>query len=136
MESLTIYCGLRPDVPNTMQLKEHFSVVESFKWNPQKVLLYLDVCQGDSTSITGDQLLKKLWHKRVLNANVIDFLLVHQHLIPEEWKDKRVFFWGTTYSRNGRILVPCIAWCYDKWERRYRQLRSYWFNDAPAAILE
>ena len=32
------------------------------------------------------------------NANVLDYLLEHQELIPEEWKNKHILFLGTTYD--------------------------------------
>lgn len=35
-----------------------------------------------------------------LNANVLFHLLENQHLIPEEWRETRIIFNGTTYRHN------------------------------------
>lgn len=50
----------------------------------------------------------------VLNECVLEYLLAHPELIPENWKDKRVSFWGTIYlfhtHRHYRETVRALAW--------------------------
>lgn len=71
----------------------------SFRWAqdqvhlcPCKEMLYPEMC----TSLRG---------MPILNANVLDWLLVYQHRIPSEWKEdssgrrRYVFFW-TVYRSN------------------------------------
>jgi len=47
-----------------------------------------------------------------MNANVLDYLLAHPELIPEDWKNKYVFFWGTIYrySSGGLRSLPLLEW--------------------------
>jgi hypothetical protein len=55
---------------------------------------------------------------RVLNVNVLDYLLEHQELIPEEWKQFNIYFIGTYYaipiykgvSTPSLKLVPYLFW--------------------------
>lgn len=52
---------------------------------------------------------ERFFGKPVLNANVLDYLLTRTHLIPEEWKGRRVLFLGTRYrdcrKEDGRLYV-------------------------------
>jgi hypothetical protein len=57
--------------------------------------------------------------RRFLNASVLDYLMKNQELIPEEWKDKKVFFWGTLY---GRVLTKE----YENMEVRYLIYDGEW----------
>ncbi len=45
--------------------------------------------------------------KSILNANVLDYLLEHQHLIPLQWEGKTIHFLGTRY-RDCNIGYLCI----------------------------
>lgn len=71
-----------------------------FIWGPSRVSLYLSERQK-SGPYAGWQLEDELKDKPVLNANVLDYLLAHPDLIPEDWKGKRVYFWGTIYQVEG-----------------------------------
>jgi hypothetical protein len=84
----------------------------------------------------GNKLRKELASKLVLNANVLDYLLAHTELIPEEWKGKYVFFWGTIYLYSGgRLYVRCLYWRGDRWN-----WDCFWLGDVfrdynPAALF-
>lgn len=60
---------------------------------------------------------KELEDQPVLNANVLDFLREHPELIPDEWKGKFTFFWGTIYRhRDGDLYVRCLYWDGGRWD--------------------
>src|SRR5205807_6458708 len=68
-----------------------------FTWGASKVSLYLSESQKEGKWTEGKELRKDLAGKPVFNANLLDYLLKNPHLIPEEWNDQFVFFWGTIY---------------------------------------
>ena len=98
-----------------------------------KIGLYI----GDPSMCSFD-LYKDLADKPVLNANVLDFLLrkENQHLIPEDWKGKEVFFWGTMYrSRDNFWFVRCLYWNGRAWGWHKNNWLSYnWYCGHPAAV--
>ncbi|MDE2001222.1 MAG: hypothetical protein KGI60_01480, partial [Patescibacteria group bacterium] len=91
-----IDCDADPFVPNGWLVEKH-QKGGSFKWDAAQVKLYLSNQQRNDKAIEGNKLRRELVDKPVLNANVLDYLLANPHLIPEEWKGKAVFFWGTIY---------------------------------------
>lgn len=69
----------------------------------RKVILWISKRKG----ITGYELQGELSGKPVLHPNILDALLEHPHLIPEEWKEKGeggytryIFFWGVVFFRH------------------------------------
>ncbi|MBU0625486.1 hypothetical protein KKF05_04045 [Patescibacteria group bacterium] len=105
-------------------------------WDPTQVQLYLSDGQKDDRNIFGHDLRQKLQHQPVLNANVLDHLIAHPHLIPKEWQSKNVFFWGTVYrDRNGDLYVRLLHWDDYRWRWSYCWLDVGWFGDLPAAVL-
>ena len=71
----------------------------------------------------------------VLNANVLDYLLAHRELIPEEWKGNAIFFWGPIYRLSGGDLcVRCLYWDDDAWHWGYCWLDDGWGGYYPAAV--
>jgi hypothetical protein len=105
-----------------------------FKFNPEKTSLYLAKNQK-KRGIGGHDLHKDLSDKPVMNANVLDYLLAHPELIPEEWKDKYVFFWGTIYrDSEGISSVRCLSWKGSKWTWDSYWLISGFYYGGPAAL--
>lgn len=108
----------------------------------KKVGLHLDEDQEDSIDegqrgyhvIEGNKLRKKLKDVPVYGAQLLDFYLANQHLIPWLWKGGGViFFWGTIYRDvDGVLCVRCLYlnWC--KWHWSYRRLDSFWGFKNPA----
>lgn len=104
-----IDCDVNPFIPNGWAVEEH-KKGGMFKFNPEKISLYLSKKQKKG-SISGHDLRKELADKPVMNAKVLDYLLDHPELIPEEWKGKYIFFWGTIYRRSdGRLGVRYLYW--------------------------
>lgn len=129
-----IDCDADPFCPNNWEAVEHKKGGQ-FKWNLLKICLYLSDFQINDSSIEGNKLRKELRNKLVLNANVLDYLLAHPELIPEKWKGKSIFFWGTIYRDSlGRLCVRCLEWCDDQWYENYRWL-DYGFTSVNPAVL-
>lgn len=139
-EKFVIDCDADPFVPKGYSIKEHQNGGQ-FEWDPTKIKLYVAERQGRS-SIEGTELRKELAGKPVMNACVLDFLLEHRDLIPEEWKDKKVFFWGTIYQSldEGWVqLIRGLSWKGDKWGEDANWINpaaDLWFGDSPAALRE
>ena len=97
--------------------------------------LYLSKKQKGSSYIEGNKLREELKGQPVYNANLLDYLLKNPYPIPEEWKGKYVFFWGTVYrNSDDRLCVRCLYWSGD---RRYWSsywLDSDWLDSDPAAV--
>lgn len=75
--------------------------------------------------------------KPVLNANVLDYLLARQELIPAEWKGKAVFFWGAIYRYpDGNLCVRRLYWFGDKRDRYCYWFDCGWCSDFPAACAQ
>jgi len=131
-----------PFVPDGWKVEEH-QRDGIFQWDPKRVSLYLSPNQRKSKSIEGNKLRKELDSALVLNANVLDYLIAHPALIPEEWKmDEKnrprynfIFFWGTIYrDSDGLLCVRYLYWLDGKWQSGFRWLDSGWKVDDPAAL--
>ena len=87
-----------------------------------------------TSEASGNKLRKELANKDVLNANVLDYLLAHPELIPEEWKGKLIFFWGTIYrDSDGRLYVRYLRWGGSRWNSGYGWLDNGFYSGNPAA---
>ena len=105
-----IDCDADPFCPDGLTVEEHKKGGQ-FQWDSAKVSLYLSKKQKGSKRINGHVLRQELEGQPVLNANVLDYLIVHPELIPDEWKGKYVFFWGTIYrDRDGGLYVRYLDW--------------------------
>lgn len=128
-----IDCDDDPFIPDDWSVEEH-KKGGMFKFNPEKISLYLSEKQKKG-SIGGHDLRKELADKPAMNANVLDYLLAHPELIPEEWKEKYIFFWGTIYRDSyGYLYVRCLGWNGSFWNWRYRWLDGDFRSDHPAAL--
>ena len=129
-----IDCDADPFIPEGWTIEEH-KKGGMFKFNPRDISLYLSKKQQKGNSIEGNKLRKELADQPVLNVNVLDGLLKHQELIPEEWKDKCIFFWGTIYRcSDGNLFVRCLYWYGSRWYWLYSWLGSDFYSGNPAAI--
>ena len=125
----------QPLVPDSWSVEKHQKGGE-LTWDAVKASLYLSKEQQNGKHIEGYQLRQELKKKPVYNANLLDYLLAHQHLIPDEWIGKAVFFWGTIYRvLGGNLCVRCFDWSGDgcNWSRRW--LDRDWSNGHPAAVF-
>jgi hypothetical protein len=104
---MLIDCDTNPLWPE----HEHASDITTHKrdgqrmWMPEKVTLWT------TSFMQGDEVRRAMEEKAVLNACVLNCLLVNQHLIPEGWRNKHIFFYGTMYLHAdfGRV-VRGLSW--------------------------
>lgn len=71
----------------------------------------------------------------VLNSDVMFSLLNDPSLIPDTWKDKRVFFFGTILKfPNGKECVPYLY--FNKvWNSSYLWTECGWYTNDISVIL-
>jgi hypothetical protein len=107
----------------------------------KKIEFWFSECQKGDKVIGGHDLRKEVSKQPVLNANLLDHLLKHPHLIPETWKKdengntRYIFFWGTVYrNSDGRLYVRCLDWRDGGWCSRYLWLDLDWRSGCPAAV--
>ncbi len=135
VKTYVIDCDAGPMIPFEGWKVEEHRKGGHLTWDPTKVLLHLSPNQIDGKSVKGDRLRKELAEQPVLNANVLDYLLANPHLIPEEWKGKAVFFWGTIYrSSGGSLCVRCLCWDSGHWQADYNWLDVEWSAGYPSAV--
>jgi len=128
-----IDCDAAPFTQSGWKVEKHQKGGQ-FKWDSAQVALYLSEFQKNGV-IDGNKLRNELAGKPVMNACVLDYLLAHPNLIPEKWKGKYVFFWGTIYrDSDGYLYVRYLGWYGDGWGWRYRWLGDVWSGDGPAAL--
>jgi hypothetical protein len=136
-----------PDLPDSFPSKHPCRCISVHQhrqigrlaWDPEKIWLYRSPKQTDSNPLYGHHLWDRdLVYRHVLNANMLDYLLAHQELIPEEWKECEVFFWGTIYKNecSDPKLVRCLHFSDGTWQPKIELLASFWNNRMPAAILD
>lgn len=128
-----IDCDADPFVPDGWSVESH-KKHGMMVWNSNAIMLHLEKEQNTS-SLNGNKLRKRIEKLPALNANVLDYLLKHPDLIPESWKGKYVFFWGTIYRNSGGLLcVRCLRWNGGKWRWRFYWLVFDWRSGHPAAL--
>ncbi len=128
-----IDCDSAPFIPGGWTVEEH-KKGGLFKFDPVKISLYLSKKQKKGNS-GGHDLRKELSDKPVMNANVLDYLLAHPELIPEEWKGKYIFFWGTIYRySDGLLCVRCLGWGGSRWHWVCHWLDCDFGSGNPAAL--
>lgn len=129
-----IDCDANPYLPEGWKVEEH-QKSGPLKWDAKLVELWLAKGQQNGKVLKGDKLRQELVGKPVLNACVLDYLLANSHLIPEEWKGKAVFFWGTIYRLSGGYLyVRYLYWLGDRWFWSYYWLDIDWYDNYPSAL--
>ncbi len=128
-----IDCDADPFIPDGLSVEEH-KKGGLFKFDPNEISLYLSKGQKKGV-VSGYDLRKELADKPVANANVLDYLLAHPELIPEEWKGKFIFFWGTIYRYLGMgLCVRCLQWRNSIWCWNYNLLNIDFGSCDPAAL--
>lgn len=124
-------CDVAPFVP------EGWTVVENRqcgKVRPDDADLYVSEEQKNGP-VSGNELQKKLADLPVLNAVMLDWYLAHPERIPETWKGKLVFFWGTIYrDANGYLFVRVLDWNGDQWNWDGYCLGYDFSSSDPAAV--
>ncbi len=113
-----IDCDTDPLIPRGDWKVEEHKKCGQVEWDPSQFTLHLSPHQKDGKTILGHKLRKELSGLPTPNANLLDYLLDHPHLIPGEWKRdengniRYIFFWGTIYrDSEDHLHVRCL--CYD-----------------------
>jgi len=102
--------------------------------NPSKVVLHLSPNQKNGKT-QGHNLRKELKGMPVMDACELDYYLANPHLIPEEWKGKAVFFWGTIFRySDDSLCVRCLVWRGGAWVSSYGWLDNDFDGFLPAAL--
>jgi len=135
-----IDCDTDPFVPEGWKVEEHKK--GGLEWDSAKVELFLSENQKDGKYVEGNKLRKELADHTILNANVLDYLLAHPQLIPEEWKKdssgnrRYTFFWGTIYrSSADDLCVRCLYFGGGEWRWCCIWLDDDWGGSFPAVLL-
>lgn len=106
-----------------------------WKFDPTKLNLHLDNGQRNGKRIEGNELRKKLVSVPVFGAKLGDFLYKNPQFIPESWKGKAIFFWGTIYlDAVGNLSVRCLCHGGVSWDWRYGWLDCVWDGSNPAVV--
>jgi len=117
-----------------LEIVEHREM-GTIEWNPKNVKLHLEPKQKQGFMV-GKELYERLKNKPVLNATVLEYLFENQELIPESWKGKYVYFWGTIYrGSSGSLCVRYLYFCGGQWNWLYDWLGADWCSNDPAAVL-
>ncbi len=112
--------------------------------DPARLKLHFSPNQLDGKVIKGPDLRDELKAQNipVLNSCVLEYLLAHPELIPEDWKQDEngntrfIYFWDTEYRYpDGNVYVRCLFWNDDAWRWCYRWLGRGWDGQSPAASL-
>ncbi len=126
-----------PFCPDGWSVQEHRKGGQ-FEFDPNKIKFWLSESQKKG-SHRGYDIREELKNQPVLNANLLDFLLKpeNQYLIPEEWKGKYIFFWGTIYRNAvGILYVRYLYWAGYRWHWSYDWLGGDWRAYSPAAVFD
>jgi len=135
-----IDCDADPFLPDGWKEVVEHQKMGNIKFDPSKIDFYLSKKQKNG-NIEGNKLREELKEKKVLNANVLDYLLKNSQIIPEEWKKdekgntRYIFFWGTIYrNADGDLYVRCLYWSDGEWQWSYYWLGLAFNDNNPAAL--
>ncbi len=134
-KSNIIDCDKDPFCPDWLKVESHKKGGQ-LVFDPSKIELYLTDRQKTGW-VNGTDIQKELADKSVLNANVLDYLSAHTELIPEDWKGKYIFFWGTIYRHSDDgLFVRCLCWNGGQWRWFDRWLGREFDGQYPAAVSQ
>ena len=128
-----------PLTPNGWSInpKDQIKSVVRSPLNLSKVQIGLHLSEEQKGgAVLGHDLKKALEGKPVMSAVLLDYYLAHPELIPESWKGKAVFFWGTIYRGSyGDLYVRCLFWNGGGWYWFYYWLVDGFGGQDPSAVL-
>lgn len=129
----TVDLGAHPFVPDGWTVKEHSG-------SGQLVVNIAHIERYFPTVRNWSKIQKEIARNKkiMLNANVLDFLLAHPELIPEEWKEQRILFGGTVYEMDGRAVVRYLYFrgSTRKWDWfQIAAVRENWTDGDYLAVL-
>lgn len=120
-----------PYYPDTyMLVHQHKPMGQLNIWDPSRIYLLLSLGQMSFGNISGHRAREELAHERVLNANLLEYLILNQGIIPENWKHYEVCFWGTIYKVNNlkssNSFVRCLVWEKGQWTWKDDEVGWVW----------
>jgi hypothetical protein len=137
----SIDCDADPLIPYPDWKVESHTKRGQVVWGPSQFNLHLSPNQKGGKSIQGHKLREELACELTENANLLDYLLAHPHLIPEEWKvddkgnTRYIFFWGTVYRRSdGPLYVRFLCFSEGRWQAFYDWLVRGFGDDCPSLV--
>ena len=121
-----------PWIPNGFTLESHH---DNGEVDLSKLALHLEPEQEKGT-IKGEVLAERMKEKG-LNSAVLKYLSDNPKLIPDDWKGKLVYFWGTILRNpHGYRYVLYLYWHGDEWNwDSDGWLVSDWDAASPSAVL-
>ena len=139
VSDLVIDFDATPMIPSGLEIRESDQIASRFKgkwtFNQKALALYLSKKQKQGKLIKGHDLKDDLDGEKVMGAQLLDFYLKNPHLIPDEWKGKATFFWGTIYRDSlGRLDVRCLYWNGKAWYSSCDWLGSNFRGTDPALL--
>lgn len=97
--------------------------------------LHISHKQRDGGSISGHELVKDLEGEPVMGLQLLNYFYSSPYIIPSEWKNKMVFFWGTIlHSWEGGLYVFYLYWDGESCYKNYRWLGESWTENMPAVV--
>ena len=147
--SIWVDCDLDPRIPSGLYLTgegtEHHKMGTillekrtdgKLYANGREVVRYLSPNQQGSRTMRGHKLRKELKDKQVLNACILDALLMNPQLVPDEWKIGVTHFWGSIFrDASGYLYVRCVSWGGEEWDWYYDHLGCEWDSFDPVALV-
>ena len=134
-----IKCDVAPYIQNGWSVRPEDQITSAVRGDlildSSKITLYFSERQKNGKAIVGNDLHKELEGKPVLTAHVLDDLLAKTNLIPEAWKGRTIFFWGTVYRVwDGNLYVRYLYWLGGMWNWRYGSLDNRFDDQSPALL--
>jgi len=120
-----------------IELASHVDTVLDLLEKHPELAQVLSTDQQDGGLIDGMKLYKKLANKPVLKTNVLNYLLDHPELIPEECMDKYIYFWGTIFRDPEDNLYVCCMLYNDStgsYGFDYVNINNTWNDNEPAIL--
>jgi hypothetical protein len=107
----------------------------TFPLNAGGIALWSAREQTTDAYLSGYDLRRRLRTKPVLNANALDSVLKHPRLIPSEWKNKQIYFWGTIYrDLDDEQCVRYLYAPYETWTWGCSSLAERFYDTHLAAL--
>ena len=136
-----IDCDKAPLIPyDSWKVEEHIKGGQ-FTWNPEKVKLFLSVNQKDGKSIEGNKLRKELKDEPVMNANLLDYLLIIRtsFLRNGKWTRKATpdIFSSGVLSTAALVTASAFAFLYfsgGRWKQDYCWFGYGFDGNHPACV--
>ena len=135
MEGHIVDCDALPRPLDGWKIDEHRQHGKK-ECTSRHLMLWRSSDQEDGKEVSGFILYDELTGKAAANWNVLSHFLEHPRLIPEDWKGRRIYFWGTVFrDTKGNHRVCCLCWDTRGWDWRSSTLDSSFGKHDVAAVF-